>query len=241
MSKKTKYMLIGSRPKLDLVSNYFAVKVDNIPIESVTVYNSLEVSLDEDLTWKAHIEEISKKISAGLTVLNGLSPTIPLETMQIMYKALVLPYFDYSCCVWECVGIGFNLTEKLQQLQNRAARIVTLLNYETRSKDLLDDLGWEVLVDRRMRKLAVLMDKITHDISPPYLRNIFQNVSDVHSYDLRNSSINWSIPKPTLETGKHSLHYRGSVLWNKILVEARKQESLVLFKSLLKDILSEIK
>ena len=33
--------------------------------------------------------------------------------------------------------------EKLQQPQNRAARIVTLSNYETRSKDLLDDLGWK--------------------------------------------------------------------------------------------------
>ena len=56
--KKTKYMLIGSRPKLDLVSNNFAVKVDNIPIERVTVYKSLGVSVDEDLTWKAHIRAI---------------------------------------------------------------------------------------------------------------------------------------------------------------------------------------
>ena len=30
VKKKTKYVLIGSRPKLDLVSNNFAVKVDNI-------------------------------------------------------------------------------------------------------------------------------------------------------------------------------------------------------------------
>ena len=73
---------------------------------------------------------------------------------------------------------------------------MTLSNYETRSKDLLDDLGWEVLVVRRMRKLATLMYKITHDIFPPGLRNIFQNVSDVHSYNLRNSSINLYIPKP---------------------------------------------
>ena len=114
--------------------------------------------------------------------------------------------------------------KKLQQLQNRAARMVTLSNYETRSKDLFDDLGWEfeVLVDRRVRKLATLMYKITHDISPPGLRNIFQNVCDVHSYNLRNSSINLYIPKPKLEIGKHSLHYRGSVLWNKIPVEARE-------------------
>lgn len=85
------------------------------------------------------------------------------------------------------------------------------------------------------------MYKITHDISPPCLRNIFQNVSDVHSYHLRNSSINLCIPKPKLETGKHNLNYRGSVLWNEIPVEAREQESLVLFKSFLKDMLSEIK
>ena len=156
-----------------------------------------------------------------------------------MYKALILPYFDYSCCVWGYIGIG--LTEKLQQLQNRAVRIVTLSNYETRSKGLLDDLGWEVLVDRRMRKLATLMYKIIHDISPPGLRNIFQNLSDVHSYNLRNSSINLYIPKSKLEIGNRSLHYRGSVLWNKIPVEAREQESLVLFKSFLKDTLSEIK
>ena len=96
-----------------------------------------------------------------------------------MYKALILPYFDYSSFASVYTGIG--LTEKLQQLQNRAARIVTLSNYETRSKDLLDDLGWQVLVDRRMRKVAILMYKITHDISPPCLRNIFQNVYDVQN------------------------------------------------------------
>lgn len=62
-----------------------------------------------------------------------------------MYKAPILPYFDYSSFAWVYTGIG--LTEKLQQLQNRAVRIVTLSNYETRSKDLLDDLGG---VDRRM-------------------------------------------------------------------------------------------
>ena len=138
------------------------------------------------------------KISAGLSVLKR----IPFETRQTIYEALILPYFGYSCCVWGYIGIG--LTEKLQ---NRAARIVSLSYYETRSKDLLDDLGWEVLVVRRMRKLATLMYKITHDISPPGLRNIFQNVSDVHSYNLRNS-IDLYIPKLKLGIGKHSLHYR---------------------------------
>ena len=70
-----------------------------------------------------------------------------------MYQALIVPYFDYSSCVW-----GYNYREriirKLQLLQNRSARIVTLSNSETLSKDLLDELSWEVLEDRKMRQLT---------------------------------------------------------------------------------------
>ena len=69
-----------------------------------------------------------------------------------MYQALIVPYFVYSSCVWGYIGKG--LSEKLQLLQNRAARIVTLSNCETLSKDLLDELGWEVLEDRKMRRLT---------------------------------------------------------------------------------------
>ena len=152
--------MVGSRPKLDLVPGNFTVKVNNISLERVTVYNSLGVLVDENLTWKAHIDEISKKISAGLSVLRRLSPTIPLETRETMYKALIVSYFDYSSCVWGYMGKG--LSEKLQQLQNRAARIVTSSNYQTRSKNILDELGWEVLEDRRMRQLAILMLACAH-------------------------------------------------------------------------------
>ena len=47
--KKTKYMLSRSRPKLELLSDNFTVEVNNIHIERVTVYNSLGVSIDENL------------------------------------------------------------------------------------------------------------------------------------------------------------------------------------------------
>ena len=137
-------MLIGSRSKLEPLSDNFTVKVTNVPIERVTVYKSLGISIDENLSWKTHIDKISKRISAGLSVfvLRRVSRTIPSNTRETMYKALIVPYFDYSSCVWGYIGKG--LSEKLQQLQNRAARIVTLSNYETRSKYLMDELGWEL-------------------------------------------------------------------------------------------------
>jgi len=51
--------------------------VNNISPERVIAYKSLGVLVDKSLTWKAHIDEISKKILAGLLVLRCPSPTIP--------------------------------------------------------------------------------------------------------------------------------------------------------------------
>ena len=120
-------MLIGSRSKLELLS---AVSIKNVPIERVTVYKFLGISTDENLSWKTHINEISKKISAGLSLF--VLRHVTANTRETLYKALIMPYFDYSSCVGGYMGKG--LSEELQQLQNRASRKVTLSNYETPSK-----------------------------------------------------------------------------------------------------------
>ena len=74
------------------------------------------------------------------------------------------------------------------------------------------------------------MFKIYNNFSPLYLKKIFSNTSSVYSYDLRNSEINLHIPRYKSEKGKCNLHYRGSVLWNKIPAEVRHQANLNAFK-----------
>ena len=106
-----------------------------------------------------------------------------------MNKALVLPYFNYCIAVWSNINKG--LADKLQKMQNRAARILTFANYEVRSSVLLDELGWERLEYVRLKQLAVTMYKIHNNLSPLYLRQIFANTSNVHSHNLRNSELNY--------------------------------------------------
>jgi hypothetical protein len=40
----------------------------------------------------------------------------------LVYNALIQPHFDYCCEVWDELGKG--LGERLQKLQNRAARLI---------------------------------------------------------------------------------------------------------------------
>ena len=115
--------------------------------------------------------------------------------------------------------------------KNRVARILTLSGYETRSRVLLDELGWERLENIRHKQLAMMMYKIYNNLSPSYLRQTFTNTLNVHAHNPRNSEINCYVPRSRTEYTKSSLHYRGSVLWNKIPSEIRQRPSLKVFKT----------
>ena len=65
------------------------------------------------------------------------------------------------------------LSDKLQKLQKRVARIVTFSSYENHSSDLLDELGWQKVELKRLKQLAVVMYKVHNNLSPPYLSRIF--------------------------------------------------------------------
>ena len=54
--------------------------------------------------------------------------------------ALIQPHFDYCSAVWgHC---GTSLANKLQILQNRAARILTFSSYDSSPGPLFEQLDW---------------------------------------------------------------------------------------------------
>ena len=158
-------MLIGSQFKLSQINSDFTVKVNNKPLERVIEHKSLGVQIDESLNWRPHIHIISKKISACIAILRRVSHFIPFDTTVNMYNALVMPYFNYCGAVWGNINKG--LADKLQKLQNRAARILTFPNYDVRSSVLLERLEYV-----RLKQLAVAIYKIHNNLSPSYLRRI---------------------------------------------------------------------
>ena len=124
---KTELMIIGSRQRLSAQCDDVEIRIDDQIIERVDHTKSLGLFIDAHLSWCKQVEEICKKVSSAIGALKRVRPFISKETAIQIYNALIIPHFDYSSPVWDCLS-GY-LSEKLQILQNRAARVITKLNH----------------------------------------------------------------------------------------------------------------
>ena len=72
--------------------------------------------------------------------------------------------------VWD--GLSNQLSDKLQKLQNRAARVILKAHYETSSTFFLEPLKWDKLVVRRTKQKAIMVFKSLSEFAPVYLQDL---------------------------------------------------------------------
>ena len=123
-STKTEFMLIGSRQTLSTLSESLELSIDNIPIKQVSTIINENPKWISNMAWHSHIDKLSKKIASNSGAIKQIRPFVSPELLHYIYNALVQTHFDYCGIVWG--KYGKMLSEKLQKLQNSAARI----NYE---------------------------------------------------------------------------------------------------------------
>ena len=227
---KTEYMLIASKHRITNLIQPLSIKLGNDQVKRVTASKTLGMYIDEDLSWDEHVDYVARKISA-IGGLKQVRPFVKQETLFTIYKSLILPHFDYCDVVWDTLNKG--LAQRLQKLQNRSARVITSSSYEIRSKDILKQLGWETLHERRFAHTATMMYRTLNGQAPLYLKEKYTRLCDKTKYDLRNGETNLAIPKPRTESFKKSFEYRGARVWNALPTEAKAASSLNCFKQML--------
>ena len=233
---KTELMIIGSRQRLNTQCEEINISIDDRTITRVDHVKSLGLTIDAQLSWSKHVDEISKKVSSAIGALKRVRPFIPTDVAVQIYNALILPHFDYCSPVWD--GMSGCLSDKLQKLQNRAAREITQSPFDTSSNLLLAMLSWEKLSLRRKKQKALIMYKTLNELAPDYLQCLFTE-RHVNDYNLRNLEGKLSLPKPNTNYLKRSFCYSGACLWNNLPQDLKSVCSIGQFKRGIKKV-SEI-
>ena len=200
-------MLVGSRQTVATLTQELDLSIYGISLKRVNSSKCLAVEIDEFLTWDTHISSVSKKVSSGIGVVKKIKPFVPTSNLISVFQSIVEPCLDYCSVVWD--NISDQLTDKLQILQNRSARVITGADYRMPTNDLLSKLGWSSLKEKRNKQKAIMMFNIMNGMTPA--RNIGRSV-----YNLRISSHNLApLSVKTITTGtvllllgqKSGMHY----------------------------------
>ena len=224
---KTEFMLIGSKQKIS--NSHPNVVIENKQIKQVYECKTLGVTVDQHLSWKSNTENICKKITAGISAIRRVKPFVDKETLISIYNAIVRPYFDYCCEVWDV--FGETQSKRLQKLQNRAARIILNMSNDVNHSIALCELGWEPLKTLRKKAKAKMMYKVLNKMGPKSLTNLFSYKCEKTNYHLRDISTGLCLPKPRSNNMKNSFMYNGAKLWNSIPKEIRESKSLSSFRN----------
>ena len=229
---KTEFMLIGSRQKLNNLSSVPSLNINNVPLKRSQCSKSLGLLIDENLTWEDHVDALSKKIASVVGAKKRSSHCLSPTALQDVYYGLLQSHFDYCSMVWG--NSGETLCEKLQRLQNRAARVLTNSNYDADASILSNDLGWQNLETQRQIQKAVMVYKSVNCLAPDYMSSkLILCRSFFNSYNLGDSENKLAVPLPRTSYYRTSVCYSGAVLWNNFPTDVRKAKSLTCFRKLL--------
>ena len=93
---------------------------------------------------------------------------MPHSTLLSTYNSLVQPHFDYCSLVWG--NSGKASSNKLQKLQNRAARVITSPSYDADvDSDLFHKLSWKDLNSQRQIQKSLMVFKSLNGLVLEYL------------------------------------------------------------------------
>ena len=237
---KSSCMLLSTRQKLLHSHEEQSLKIkigDSKIIPFVENSKILGVHFDQFISWHKQTDSIKSKINKNLYLLKQIKTFLPHVSRVLFYNSYILPTFDYCSLVWgNCSAENL---DKLLKLQKKSVRLILDVNhndYNTRSADLFDKLGWMPLADRINYIRNTQVYKCFKGIAPPDLQKVFTPVTNIHTHNTRSAlNNNFHVPG---NCHLRSFQYLGIKNWNSLPPAIKEASSLTSFKRLYQKYLS---
>ncbi len=222
-------MLISTYQKIcRLAKTTLNIKVQGEQLENVTSEKLLGVIVDQNLSWKGHVDKVHKTVSMLLAKFRRIKPFLPTDARIRYVQAFIFPHLDYCSTVW-----GSAQLDRLYKLQKRAARMVFDLPTKTPTKPLLKRLNWMSVMERVEYRRTIMVFRSLNGTAPNYMKDMFKSVSDVSSRSTRYVDSS----RLYLPTGRHlkvftdSFQYAAGEAWNRLPISVRESETTGSFKA----------
>ena len=222
---KCEFLLIGTHQQLSKCCD-ISIKMCNIEVKKVEHSKYLGITIDKHIKWDKHIDILKSKLSSKVGLLYRLRKTVPLDTIMQLYNSIVLPHFDYCDIIYgQCSNVNL---EKIQKLQNRAARILSGSGPRENRINMFKRLKWLSLKNRQLLHKCNMIYKSLNNLAPSYMSNALSSLS--HSHNTRNCN-KLKIKPHRTEYYANSFEISGPTTYNNLPDNIRCATSINSFNS----------
>ena len=217
---------------MSLTENSIVVGSSSISPSANVKY--LGVYLDSLLNLECHVNKITSSAYFHLRNISKIRQVLDISSTKSLIQSTFIPRIDY--CNSLLSNVPQRLNNKLQRIQNHAARVI----YKKRKRDhitpVLKELHWLPIRCRVSFKVLLITFKCLNGLAPEYLADLIKRYSPPRV--LRsNDSLSGTLIVPRFKKLKHggrSFSIVAPSLWNCLPSDIRNADTVSLFKSMLK-------
>lgn len=187
----------------------------------------------------AHVNKVCQSASYALRAIGQVRKYLDRVSAEKLVHAFVTSRLDY--CNSLLYGLPDKLINKMQRVQNSAARLITCAKKCHHISKVIEKLHWLPIKKRIIFKILLIVYKSLNSAAPSYLSELLKSYQP--TANLRSSSRDLLIvPKSKLKSfGDRSFSCAGPKLWNALPLHIRKAGSVQAFKTGLKTHLFNLK
>ena len=196
------------------------LKIQRNVIHPSNFLRYLGVLLDEDLSWKPHIDLIKSKLKRANGFLSKLRHYLPESILLQAYYALFHSHISYCSQAWAQPSPAI---DPICKLQNKAVRLITFSHYKAPESPIFSALEVLRLTDLVQIQNIILIQKVRafpHLLPSSLIANFNFDMSHLRATrGLDNGLIN-SLPYATVKYGLNSVRIHCIRSWNSFLPQS---------------------
>ena len=191
----------------------------------------LGITIDNELKFKKHMEDLCKKSSYKLHALRRIRGYLTVEKARILANAFIDSQFNYTHLIW--MFAGKTLINEICKIYHRTLRMVCN-EYNKPYGELLQLNNKVSIHQRHLQYLALEVFKSLMHLNPEIMWSYF-NENPI-PYDLRKGIKVFQSSVKSFRFGLNSIHFRGSILWNNLPSSIKNSQTINEFKVKLKNL-----
>ena len=228
-AKKSKAMLITTKK---FSGPLLPVQMGGKYLDFKTSKKVLGVTIDNRMSWKVHSDKVAKSISSKVCMLIRLK-YLPSQVLEDIYYKTIIPAAIFCISVWG--NCSKTTLSKIERKHIRGAKIIYRLPRHVENEHVLAAAKWQSNSYIQHRRVAIEMHKVIFDEKSRISMQYHQRRK------VGRNGEHFEITRVRTEVGRHSLGYRGPVVWNALSTNLKEERNLKTFKRRLKSNLKTLK